>query len=337
MPGPGYWARIEAGQNPSRVPLPVEYSVERKVKKLPTSAEEVKKFNPPRTDYTISKMHALASATKAAIKEKMHEDTYSRVSVGGDGVLSCYIGKKSFVRATWLWNELVKRIESSGLSIDTKGGTKVSDGIQSVSLLLKEKSAKIKAQPKETGSKYGRPLLSLGNWEPTEWVTTGFMSFLSDLVFESSATHEWRDTTTGPLEDKLDSIVEGLKLLLIAADERATKVEQARREYDERVRIQSEVSEKKKIEKARTQRLKKLSENFRASTEIRHLINSLVETGNEALESEHSQNWVNWAMLTADELDPTRAMTEDLESNRDPTTPTEEDFEPRESPYGRFR
>ena len=99
-PPRGSWAKLEAGKKVTKPKLPATWTKpEVKKKRIPKTADEVRKFPIPERDYSIAKPAPILVNTKRLLKSGKPGD-YGTVDVGAQGTLRTRVSKESIERVS---------------------------------------------------------------------------------------------------------------------------------------------------------------------------------------------------------------------------------------------
>jgi len=285
-PGVGYWAKVEAGQKVARSPLPASWSPMRKKKREKTE-QDIKIFVPPIEAYPTD---GLAIQATHALK--------------GKGSLRIDVTKAHRERAAWLWSELIGRLGKHNLKLSLSDGCAVTDGIEAVSLEIRELS-NIYHRPPDPKRDYISPFRETNTIRDS--MHTGFLEFRAEEVYDAGCSRQWRDTQATPLDERLDQIAEGLAVLLRRKHEIRLEREEWNRRWEEERRKGAIEAEKQRFEKQRREKLVSMSNDFVQAERIRQFIGQFKEGDIQT-----------WALQVANDLDPTLAVQSKIDAGEDP-------------------
>ena len=317
-PPRGYWAKLEAGKQVTKEPLPDTWTVPRKVKRLPATVEEAVKLPVPERDYSVEKPLPVARTTKHALR-RAKVGYYGLLEVGGGGVLQTKVATSGIDRAAWLWNELIPKLRPAGLSL-VAGSSTISDGTETVSLELKEMITRLKQTKRPDQERTFRSWL-----EPREpeWAPTGVLMFRAEEVDGSNCTRQWRESTLTRLDDRLDEVVAGLSVLLVRRKERAIERAEQQKRWAEESRLREIEERRQQHEQGRRRKLIRIADSFDGCRKVRQLCDALTTS-----QAPGAAELVAWAERIADLLDPVKNIEADLEEGKDPMEPSHEDKYP---------
>jgi len=318
-PPRGYWAKLEAGKQVTKEPLPDTWTVPRKVKRLPATVEEAVKLPIPERDYSVEKPLPVVRTTKHALR-RAKVGYYGLLEVGGGGVLLTKVAASGIDRAAWLWNELLPKLRPAGLNLVT-GTSTISDGTETVSLELKEMTTRIKLPKRPDQERVIRSWL-----EPREpeWAPTGVLMFRTEEVHGASCARQWRESTLTRLDDRLDEVVAGLSALLVRKHELAIEAAERQKIRAEEARRREIEERRREHEQGRRRKLIRIADSFDGCRKVRQLCEALATS-----QAPGAAELVAWAGGIADLLDPVKNIEADLEAGHDPMEPSHEDKYPQ--------
>ena len=235
---------------------------------------------------------------------------YGIVEVWRSGNLRTKLASASIDRGIWLWSELLERLAKLDIRLVLESSS-VTDGTETVSLELKEMTSRFdpgNAPEIRTWS---------GLEDVQEWAPTGVLMFRSELISLAPSPHQWQESQTNRLEDKLDDIAAGLKVLLEKKHVAAVLTLERERKWEEDRRNDEQKAHLQRIEQNRRHELVKQSEAFGKAAQIRVLVQALVASSGEVDVSK----FVKWANAVADDMDPVTEIIGDLRKGLDPVRP----------------
>lgn len=323
-PPRGYWAKLEAGKKVTKASLPDSWSIQRKKKRVPKSADEIRKLEHPERDYSVTKYPGAVLVTKRSLKGA-RPNYYGVVDAWEEGGLRTRVSPALFDRSLWLWTELLERLALNGIAVKT--GSTLGNGIESVTIELKEMTAKYET---ELDKQPPRPRLSLGlpaESKSEHWVPTGILVFRAEDVHRAGCAHQWRETELRRMEDRLDDVATGIDKLLERKHELAIEAAERQKQWQEESRRREEEEAKRRHERARRRKLGRIAAAFHQAQQIRNFVDELERRA--GTQSEPSlENFAAWARITADRVDPSAAVLNELADGKDPVTPENEDLYP---------
>lgn len=325
-PTRGYWVKLLNGKKVKKAPLPATWTVEKK--KLPDSVEDLKKYAAPERDYSRGKLLPIVAATKTALLKQKPSFKYGLCDVWQEGVLRTKVSPSNINRAIWLWSELIDACRRLGLSLVKGDGTAFTDGKQTVTIELKEKTGKyLASKPKVRDDPYPRFRTFEQAGPAPEYAPTGFLQFRAEAVYDSPCAKQWSDTATTPLDAKISEVADCLVMLVGRKARREVEIKEAAiRRQEEDLRRHQEQERQRKAQ-ARVRRLIRQAASLGEASEIRTLVNR-VERGAPDTTVEATAQWVAWALRVADSLDPTSQIVQRLAEGTDPSEPEYQDLHP---------
>jgi len=327
-PTRGYWAKLQNGKKVKKEPLPETWTVVKKKKKLPNSAEDLKRYAAPERDYSREKLLPVVAATKKALLKQKPSFEYGLSDVWQQGVLRTKVAPSNIDRAIWLWSELIDVCKQLGLNLVKDAGTAFTDGKQTVTIELKEKTGKYLAdKSKVRDDPFARFRLSEQTGPAPEYAPTGFLQFRSEDVYDAPCAKQWSDTATTPLDAKISEVADCLVRLVDRKARREVEIKEAAiRRQEEDMRRHQEQERQRKAQ-ARVRRLIRQAASLSQASEIRNLVNRVERAASDTT-VETTAQWVEWALRVADSLDPTREIVQRLAADSDPSEPEHQDLYP---------
>lgn len=326
-PPRGYWAKLEAGIKQRKPPLPETWSITKRKKRVPKSAEEVDKLPLPERDYSIDKPTKLIRTTRQDAR-RTGAGHDGLIHTLGDGILRMRISRVSLDRGLWLWQKLIDLLPSQGLKME-HGSSSVTDGTESVWLELKEMLGKYEAVPRksdrQTYSWLPRP--TVASLE-TYWIPNGVLTFRCEAAW-SGCSDRWCETELRRLEDRLEDVVLGLSTALKRKHEVQLEREERSRRYEEEREARIEAEVRQRHEDARCRKLVRLAQSLDRADNIRNLCSRIEFTASMAQRAQAAP-FLEWALDYAAAIDPVSVVLRDLGQEVDPALPEHEDRYPRD-------
>jgi hypothetical protein len=328
LPPRGYWARISAGQQLRKTPLP-KFTGASEIVRHRFVPEAPAVPPPPEPEHVVSRRefetrpesrivvadtldepHRFVRATRHALKSRSGRDARNWPRGYGIRALEVAVSQESVDRALRIMDALAKALASRGMPFAADGDEHDRPHVkvqgEKLSVRLSEKSTRTERQPTVEERQYMKRTGS--NWYPNRYVynSTGALSLAVNGEFGISASCS--DGKSQRLEDRLNDFV--IALEEVAARQKRTREEheEQRREWDR----QEEVRRKK--EWARSEEMQKLKEleeeaqQWRRAENIRAYVASVEASHVEQrigidAKSELGR-WIAWARSRADWLDP---------------------------------
>jgi hypothetical protein len=327
-PSRGYWAKLQNGKKVKKEALPATWTVRKKRKRLPKSADDLRKYTAPERDYSREKLLPIVSATRKALLKQKPNFEYGLCDVWQEGVLRTKVSPSSIDRAVCLWSELIEACKQLDLSLVKGAGTAFTDGKQTVKIELKEKTGKYLAdKPKVRDDPFTRIRLSEQTGPTPEHSPTGFLQFRAEDACDAPCAKKWADSATAPLDTKILEIAACLLKLIQRKAQREIEMKEAaiRRREEELQRCQEQ--ERQKHAQGRVRRLIRQAASLSKANEIRSLVDRV---GSESPESAAfaMKEWLAWAKAVADSVDPTSQIVQRLAVDSDPSEPEYQDLYP---------
>lgn len=329
-PPRGFWARVAAGQNLKRAPLPTgdpgivieitpymhqaqELTVQ---KNAPDILADLPAESPVIVSKKLGKSHLLVKQSTEILKN-CKPDATGILKPPGKGCLDIKVSRKSLSRALRIMEALIKALEKRSGSVSiSEGSTLVSVMDVRLCFGVSEQIARKKIEAKNYDLdgyyRFGHSRFD------EQRIPSGILCLTlndPDFYWDSHFRKNWRDSEKRPLENGLDSFMKGLLNLAVHKKERIRQKEEEKRQQLERQRIMQE-EERFRAEKLRQikEEQKRLSglvsaaEAWKKSILVRDFINAVeaaARAGSYLLEpKEELEDWLEWAREQADRLDP---------------------------------
>ena len=324
-PPRGYWAKVEAGQKPRRIPLPPQ-----------DGSEEIRLY-PPKED-SLEQSGLADQVEQRVANEKQQEskivvsdnlrgahslvtatrDELYQAKPNGSGIL-VYSGKLSLdvsvskdqMRRTLLiFDALLKGLEARGYRV--VAGPRVTIFGEQVGFGIKEAVSVEKEQPREHDLS-GRYEFGFNRFVSRNVPNGKLALFIhdADRYWASGCRKQWRDGSKQRLEDVLNRVVAGLIEVAarkqdheIEMEQRRIAEEEAAKRRQEAAQRRAELKAKQDKERARLNELLGQAEGFRKSQEIRQLVEAVRKA--QAVDGDRLEAWTSWALMHADRFDPTK-------------------------------
>lgn len=345
-PPRGFWAKMAAGQNLKRTPLPTgdpgivieiaPYIHQGREFSFQKTEPDILTGPPAESPVIVSKKlgraHPLVKQSTEILKN-CKSDATGILKPPGMGCLDIEISRKSLSRALRIMEALIKALEKRGGSVSISGEStlvvildvRIGFGI-SEQIVRK----KIEARDYDLDGYY-----RFGHSRfDDQRIPSGILCLTlndPDFYWDSHFRKNWRDSEKRPLENSLDSFMKGLLNLAVHKRERIRQKEEENRQQLERQRIRQE-EERLRAEKLRQikEEQKRLSglvsaaEAWKKSILVRDFINAVeaaARAGYYPIEpKEELKNWLKWASEQADRLDPVTPSPPSILDEADKTT-----------------
>lgn len=324
-PPRGHWAKLQAGQSPRRIPLParegtseiVLHPAEEDQLKESGLADELQELTQKETQHeaqivvssNLRGMHTLVGLAREEFEPAKRNESGLLV-IAGKPSLNIAVSRDQLRRSLLILDALLKAIEQRGYPVTVGPTVKIFE--ESISFGIKEALATQEEQPKEHDlsgpyefgySRFIKKLVPTGN-------LTLFIHE-ADHYWASGCRKQWRDGKKHKLEDVLNRVVAGLIDVAARKREHAIAMEQKRvaeaeaaKKRHEAAQRRAELAAKQAAERSRLEELLKQADSFRKSQSIRELVDA-VRTASHSSDGQFD-NWIAWALMHADRLDPTK-------------------------------
>lgn len=322
LPTRGYWAKLRAGTNPGRTPLPTHghYRQTTSLTRFGPDAvrerEEVKRrvretrqvievpFGP------IDRHPLVVAAGKRLAKDDIKSEK-GLVSAPAE-ILHVEVTRGSLDRALDLFNALIFEFAKRGSTVEVEAEKKrtvlIIEGTQ-VELSLSERVRRKEHvdTPEETKAK--ERYWKMPHYAGREYPGTPRYDYLATGILTLKAgrwpSRSWNDTERTPLEQRFSEVVSGL--ILLAAEIRAREEEQAR--DAERRRLAKEhyarIMEQRKRERGLFEDLEAKAKKWKRAIRLRAYVDAVEHAAKLKGElTDELLNWIGWARAKADWLDP---------------------------------
>jgi hypothetical protein len=322
LPTRGYWAKLRAGTNPGRTPLPVHgrYRQTASLTRFGPDAvrerEEVKRrVRQARQVIEVPvgpiDRHPLVAAAGKRLAKGDVKSEKGLVSAPAE-ILHVEVTRGSLDRALDLFNALIFEFAKRGSTVEVEAEKKrtvlMIEGTQ-VELSLSERVRRKEHvdTPEETKAK--ERYWKLPHYAGREYPGTPRYDYLATGILTLKAgrcpSRSWNDTERTPLERRFPEVVSGL--ILLASEIRAREEEQAREA--ERRRLAKEnyarIMEQRKRERGLFEDLEAKAKKWKRATRLRAYVDAVEQTATLKGElTDELLDWIGWARAKADWLDP---------------------------------
>jgi len=332
-PPRGYWARLAAGQSPSKTPLPKPDQDER-ITIHPSSVSRLDEVSNPDIQ---SKIDAVQNSKGIAVPKALRNPhpliarsleilEYSSpndlgvLDVSSVECLDIKVSPSSLKRALRIMQALIQELVVSGSSFEgsERGINIVIEG-ERLQIGISEIIESEKVQPEENQLK-GSYHFGHSRFEYKRRASSRLCLTIHDTthLWDVNLRNNWRDTSKKSLEDQLDSFL--VALFQRAGLYREKRLREAEKERQRQERKKQEQLEADRLEqlkadiKKERRRVKQLiadSSNYFLSKQVREFI-AAVETAWNDGDTTYSvegdlARWLQWAKEQADRLDPLSA------------------------------
>ena len=320
LPGLGHWTKIACGHSIPRPPLPAMETVPALVRQVREPQTTVLPEDVPHLQ-VIERIAAelSPSVTKAMLAHPLVEKTRSilnQSSIRPGQKLSASrelewldlrVTNNYLPRALRIMAALIHMLEKEGFQVVVeKKATESTRAViygESIRFGLIERFRQVKAAPKPNASQY--------SYNPVRLETTGNLSIEVWNYYSGGPQKVWRDRENSKLEAQIPKCVAGM--MRIALKERADDRARQERERKHQERVDEVVAELEKI-RAEEKLIKLLRRDAGAwyrAERIRKYVAAVRESGAKDAE------WLTWAELQADRLDPLKEKPKSIVDNKD--------------------
>ena len=328
IPGRGYWAKKASGKATIQAELPplpdgenyflstITFQTRPHVEMEQTEeinaqiVFEKKAENLITVSSSLESPHPLVTRTSKSL-QSAKADERGVCKPKTKGCLDIRVAPDSFDRALRIMDALVKAIEKRGFKLcqnsKIDGGVSVGVNGEMLSFILDERVMRndhlLNEEEKKKIAKDRWYLHSLPKYD---YVPTGKLSLRIEGWYDSRST--WGDAKIQRVENCLNDFLAGL--VRTAAEKKATreKREQEERERQEEQCCREERARLRKEEQARVVALENDTENWHKSQRIRAYMGAVrgdaIEKHGAVVPGSELDEWLAWAALQADRLDP---------------------------------
>lgn len=342
IPPRGYWAQLKAGKCPKRIPLPSAKELDNRPLPLDRArtydpdnpeASKVKALTPLKSIGVIEvpevlvAPHPLIRLTSKRLKQKTAWDNPKGLRSAPSEVFHIDVTKKALDRALLIANTLINEFESRGIKVrvdSEKRLTCLEAGAVSLKIMISEHVARTKHEVTSNEKR------ALERWQrsPDRWKLeipptfdyhpTGNLTLSVGTYFSKS----WRDTPKTPLEKRLHEVISGTLDLIEKYRAHAEKEERKRLAHEKAKAQYERQVELRKAEKERFDQLKENASRWEEAERLRRYIEAVEKSAiNYEGETEELQEWIAWARLKADCIDPLIAVSDAILDAPEPRSP----------------
>lgn len=328
-PPRGYWAKLEAGKNVKKTPLPKHDEEDEIRVYVPepgeVEAQEEAKSNVeketealPRIEVakTLRGCHALVSQTRQAFEgAKIRDDGI--LQSPSDSKLDLIVSRDQLRRSLLLFDALLKALESLGHKVTA--GPKIEVDGQTVSLAIRETTKTIEEELDVSNESISGRYDFFNERKRKKQVPGGKLTLLipeAEGYWASGCRKQWKDAKIQRVENCLNSIVAGVLEVAVKKREHEIKLEQeAIQKAENEKRRRKEATERAELREQQKQEQRKLDSllsqvsDLQRSREIRDFVlyvRQVHEGNGSEVEAESDLGkYLAWALQQADRLDPT--------------------------------
>lgn len=346
LPPRGYWAKINAGHSPKKIPLPIarefeNYSLplsrsrtydsnnpDASRKKATTAQERIGFVDVPEL---LESPHPLIKKASKRLRQKSGWDNYKGLRSAPGEIFAFEVTRDAIDRALLIGDTLIKALERQGMKVwvdREKSRTLIGLDETSLTIAISEHVARSKHEvtaaekkaierwqrsPNRWGTGYHYPRPPDYDYHPTGKLTISIGGYPS---------RSWGDTPITLLEERLHQVVAGA--LDLIAEHRIRAEEQERRRLawqTEKDRYDRQV-ELRKQELEQLEQLKVSASQWLEAERLRQYIDAVEEAAIRNGElSEELKDWLSWARIKADCMDPLIAVSDAILDGPEPRSP----------------
>lgn len=346
LPPRGYWAKINAGHSPKKIPLPTakefeNYSLpltrsrtynpdnpDASRKKATTAQERIGFVDVPEA---LDSPHPLITKASKRLRRKTGWDNYKGLRSAPREIFDFEVTREAIDRALLIGDALIKALERQGMKVwvdREKSCTLIGLGETSLTIAISEHVARTKHEvtaaekkaierwqrsPHRWGAGYDYPRPPDYDYHPTGKLRISIGGYPS---------RSWGDTPKTLLEQRLHQVVAGA--LDLIEEERIRTEEQERRRvawqkakdrHDRQVEL-------RKQELEQLEKLKASATQWREAEQLRNYIDAVEMSAIKNGElREELKDWISWARIKADCIDPLIAVSDAILDGPEPKYP----------------
>ncbi len=346
LPPRGYWAKINAGHSPKKPPLPASKKFDHCSLPLsrspthdpdnPDQAREKAHTAQERVGFIdvaeeLQSPHPLIRAASERLRRKTGWDNYKGLRSAPAEVFHFEVTRGALDRALLIGDALIKAFERQGLKVwvnAEKNLTLIGLGETALALSISELVTRTKhevtaAEKKAIDRWHRSPLRwGIGHEYPSppdyDYHPTGKLT----ISIGAYPSRNWRDTSKTSLDRRLHQVVAGALDLIeeyrIQAEKqkrRRMAWQEAKDRYDRRMAL-------RRHEQAQLESLKLKASQWQEAERLRQYI-EVVERSAErdGHLNEELTDWLSWARLKADCIDPLIAVSDIILDSPEPKSP----------------
>ncbi|WP_303292339.1 hypothetical protein [Marinobacter sp. SS5-14b] len=346
LPPRGYWAKVRAGHSPKKPPLPTAKKFDDcslplsrspthdpdtpgKAQKIALTAKDRVGFIDVAEE--LQSPHPLIRAASKTLRRKTGCDDYKGLRSAPGEVLHFEVTHGALDRALLIGDALIKAFECRGIKVwvdAEKNLTLVGLGETALALRISEHvtrtkhevtAAEKKAIDRWRSSSHG---WGIGNEYPGppdyDYHPTGKLT----ISIGAYPSRNWGDTPKTSLEQRLHQVVAGALDLIEEYRIQAEKQERRRRAWQETKDRYDRQIALRKHEQSQVARLKVNAAQWQESERLRQYIEAVERsaTRNGKLDEELA-DWLSWARIKADCIDPLIAVSDIILDSPEPKSP----------------
>ena len=346
LPPRGYWAKVKAGHPPAKPPLPTakkfdncSLPLSRSPTNNPDNPDKAQKSTLTAKDRVgyigvaeeLQSPHPLIRAASKRLRQKLGWDNYKGLRSVPAEVFHFEVTRGALDRALLIGDALIKACEGQGIEVwvdAEKNLTLIALGETALALTISEHVTRTKHEITAAEQK------AIDRWRrsPHRWGIGGGYPSPPDYDYHPTGkltisigaypSRSWGDTPKTSLEKRLHQVVAGALDLIeeyrIQAEKRKRRRmawQEAKDRYDRKIAL-------RKHEQSQVERLKVNAAQWQEAERLRQYIEAVERsaTRNGKL-NEELADWLSWARIKADCIDPLIAISDIVLDCPEPKSP----------------
>jgi hypothetical protein len=346
LPPRGYWAKINAGHSPKKLPLPTakefeNYSLplsrsrtydssnpDASRKKATTAQERIGFIDVPEV---LESPHPLIRAASKRLRRNGGWDKYKGLRSAQEEIFHFEVTRDAIDRALLIGDALTKALERQGMKVwvdPEKRRTLIGLGETSLTIAISEHVARTKHDVTATEKK------AIKRWQrsPNRWASGYHYPRPPDYDYHPTGkltisiggypSRSWADTLKTLLEQRLHQVVAGA-LDLIEEQRLRTEEQERRRLAWQKARDRHDRQvEFRKQELEQLEKLEASAAQWQEAERLRQYIDAVEQSAvTNGRASEELADWIAWARIKADCIDPLVAVSDAILDSPEPRSP----------------
>jgi len=346
LPPRGYWAKVKAEHSPAKPPLPAakkfdhcSLPLSRSPTHNPDNPDKAQKSTLTAKDRVgfidvaeeLQSPHPLIQAASQRLRRKTGWDNYKGLRSAPAEVFHFAVTHGALDRALSIGDALIKAFERQGIKVwvdAEKNLTFIGLGETALALTISEHVTRTKHEITAAEQK------AIDRWRrsPHRWGIGGGYPSPPDYDYHPTGkltisigaypSRNWGDTPKTSLEKRLHQVVAGALDLIeeyrIQAEKRKCRRmawQEAKDQYDRRMAL-------KKHEQAQLERLKLKASQWQEAQRLRQYIEAVEHSAaRDGQLNEELTDWLSWARIKADCIDPLIAVSDIILDSPEPKSP----------------
>jgi len=346
LPPRGYWAKINAGHSPKKLPLPTakefeNYSLplsrsrtydssnpDASRKKATTAQERIGFIDVPEV---LESPHPLIRAASKRLRRNGGWDKYKGLRSAQEEIFHFEVTRDAIDRALLIGDTLINALERQGMKVwvdPEKRRTLIGLGETSLTIAISEHVARTKHDVTATEKK------AIKRWQrsPNRWASGYHYPRPPDYDYHPTGkltisiggypSRSWADTLKTLLEQRLHQVVAGA-LDLIEEQRLRTEEQERRRLAWQKARDRHDRQvEFRKQELEQLEKLEASAAQWQEAERLRQYIDAVEQSAvTNGRASEELADWIAWARIKADCIDPLVAVSDAILDSPEPRSP----------------